>query len=659
MGYTPQCPYVQRSGRNCRLRRQSELAHRIEDLLDRIVENDSPSIEKILILIHTASDLLRAMTAGEPPESLPAQLKQINVDFDNILQSLASGETQPLIAPFLPSAPAVQLITELGPPGVEHAVPELKPDRKPIIRVSLERLDDLVTNVRDLVITRSVFETLLDDLERQIDELHNGTRRLQSTCSRFEIDIESKTFRGGSVAPHRDHADADSWNFDPLEFDRFTDIQQSTRDLSETASDAFSIGTALETIRRSFESLFDSQYRLTNQMQERLMKIRMVEFGSLTTRLQRAVRITCEEEGKRAEIVIENGQLEIDTQIIDALVEPLIHLLKNAVVHGIEDSETRRLLGKPETGKIMIRLVSEDTHLVVAVSDDGKGIAASAVSAKAVETGQISDQAAERMTLEEQLALIFVPGLTTAAKLNLSAGRGVGMSIVKESIEARKGTISLQSKPQRGTTFTIRLPLPLSVTKIVLVSSGNRTFAIPAKQIDQIESMPASVITNGEGPVATFSGRGYALRSLREILGMPPISITGDENSNVLLIDSASGGFAVAISNVLRTEDVVIESLRKPLESIPGLLGAAILGSGELVPILDIPALLRDERRPCPPFRLSSKRIATASFWSSMTALVSATQPQKSFKTPAGPSKPLRTASMPSKNCARRYACRP
>ena len=165
--------------------------------------------------------------------------------------------------------------------------------------------------------------------------------------------------------------------FDDLEFDQYTDFHQSTRELAETASDAFSINSSLDTLRGGFESLLDEQHRLVDDLQEKLMRIRMVEFGSLSTRLQRAVRVTCEEEGKKAQIKIDNEHLEIDTQILDLLIEPLMHLLKNAVVHGIEDVETRRNLGKSDQGMIDVSIRKEETHIVLSVSDDGRGITAS------------------------------------------------------------------------------------------------------------------------------------------------------------------------------------------------------------------------------------------------------------------------------------------
>src|SRR4030095_4257877 len=196
---------------------------------------------------------------------------------------------------------------------------------------------------------------------------------------------------------------------------------------------------------------------------EKLLRLRNVEFGTITKRLQRTVRVTCDEEQKRAGGASENGTLEGATQLIDSLIEPLLHILKNAVVHGIENPETRRILGKPEVGKITIRVSNKGAYTSVSVTDDGRGIAFSPLLEKAVVSNLITRAEAEQMRSDKIYELIFLPGLTTATKLNLNAARGVVMSIVRESIAAAGGTISIETWPQKGTTFTLRIPRPFAV----------------------------------------------------------------------------------------------------------------------------------------------------------------------------------------------------
>jgi len=218
----------------------------------------------------------------------------------------------------------------------------------------------------------------------------------------------------------------------------------------------------LDSIFESLAGLFDLQRNLNNELQDRLFRIRMVRFGTLETRLSRAVNVTCQEENKKAQVTIINSDCEVDTQIIDALIEPLLHLLKNAVVHGIEREETRRLIGKPEKGSIRIRVESDDNGVTLTIEDDGRGISAGKLKEKAVQNGLITEAEAAEMNDDDSFALMFKRGLTTADTLNLNAGRGVGMSIVKESIEKCRGRILVASEPQIGTKFTIKMPLVLS-----------------------------------------------------------------------------------------------------------------------------------------------------------------------------------------------------
>ena len=381
--------------------------------------------------------------------------------------------------------------------------------------------------------------------------------------------------------------------------------------MSETSSDTFAINTSLEVLKEDLGSLFDQQRRLIDAIQEKVMRIRLVAFGTLKTRLDRSVRVTCDEEGKKAEVFIENEQLEVDTQILDSLIEPLLHLLKNAVVHGIELPEMRRLLGKSETGRIGVRLTSEETHVVLTVSDDGGGIATGSLKSKAVTAGIISPQIAETMSDEDANELIFLSGLTTAQKLNLNAGRGVGMNIVKESVESQKGTISIQSVPHKGTTFTVRLPLPLAVTTALLVRSGMNTFAVPFKLVNHvIELSPEETTWRQDSAFCKLGKEEIGLRHIEELAEMEG-RIQKNASITAFVVDSPEGQCAIAVDSVIRSEEIVIKPLGRPLDKIKGLLGASILGNGQLVTILDLPYLLarspKQKQKEEPPKERSSE----------------------------------------------------
>lgn len=569
----------------------SELAHRVEDLLDYLAENKIESNGRIVEILRDANVCLNAITYGENSPGVHERISAVYRDFDALMDWLKSPD-----ASYLAEPPQVSIIeeeaasTEVDRPS--DAANAARRQARSVVRVSLERLDDLVKIVHGLVVSRSVFEQRLAEFDQQISDLRNSTRRLQSASSKFEIDFEAD-FLGAGIISNR-AVQARQNDFDALEMDQYTEFHQTTRELAETTGDTFAINSALSVLKGNLDSVLENQRRLIDDLQEKLLRIRMVEFGTLSTRLNRAVRITCDEENKKADLTIENERLEIDTQILDALIEPLLHLLRNSVVHGIETPDTRRLVGKPEKGSINIRIVSEETHVVLKVSDDGRGISPATLKAKAVKNGLITQARADAMTSSDALKLIFLPGLTTAERLNLNAGRGVGMSIVKESVENRFGSVTVTSEPQRGTTFTIRMPLTLAVTHVLLVKAKDQTFALPLKLVRQITEFPARVVAESlaAGSIE-IEGEDYPFAPLNTFLHLPVENAADGDNAQVLLIETSGNMSAVVVDRVIKTEEIVIKPLRKPLDAVPNLLGATILGSGEIVPVLDLSFLVR------------------------------------------------------------------
>lgn len=592
------------------LKKQSELAHRIEDLLDRVAESKAESNVKIFNLLLLSTDLLDEMTAGGISDAVAKRLGEVYREFDYILETInpASEEKEPPVA----DAAAEEAAAEEGADD-SNAVQEDAPksaEKRPMVRVSLDRLDELAAIVRELVIGRALFTRKLAELETQIEEFHNISRRLRSTSGRIESDFGASLNPSGfsgrpgfpySSSPPERKGEGGYEQFDSLEFDRYSEFHQAARELSETSSDALEVNSALDSINESLISLFERHRKLTEELSEKLSAIRFVLFGALKTRFERVVRVTCDETGKKAEVILENGDLEIDSQIIDGLVEPMMHLLKNAVVHGIEPPETRRLLGKPELGQIVVRLSDEGTHFIVTVADDGGGIAVSALREKAYSTGLIDRATADAMSEDEAIGLIFHPGLTTAGKLSLSAGRGVGMSIVRKSLDSIRGSISVETEPRRGTKFTIRIPGQMAVANALIVEAARRKFAIPFNLVRRIFEVRAEVFAAGK-EFATIDEKRYPIRRLTECLGLSSEGYSGETVSG-MLIESAGTTYAFALDGILRPEEVIIKHLPKPLDRNKCLIGAATLGNGELVPILDVPYLATRKKTGGEPLR--------------------------------------------------------
>lgn len=416
------------------LKKISKLAHVVEDLLARLSErNEDFSVKNVNLLLN-AADCLKRLSDGEKSSAIDHRVTSLHRQFAAALTAATASKSTPKDSPREPGAPA---------PRRNEAPRIANPPKagNPIVRVSLDRVDDLVRNVRGLTESQADFERRLDEFEKQLGETYNNALRLQAASEK----IERLRTEAGDLTRSQE-----------------IDLHQSAYELAETAKDATLIRSALDSLKTDLETLYKDQCASIGEIHSRLVRLRNVEFGTVANRLQRTVRVICDEEGKSAEVVIENATLEVDTQVIDALVEPLLHLLKNAVVHGIELPETRRMLGKPEAGKITVRVSNKGPHLVLSVTDDGRGIAFRPLLDKAVASNLISPAEAEQMTSDKIRELIFLPGLTTAQKLTLNAGRGVGMSIVRESVAARGGNISIETWPQKGTTFSIRIPRPFA-----------------------------------------------------------------------------------------------------------------------------------------------------------------------------------------------------
>ncbi|MCY7347854.1 MAG: hybrid sensor histidine kinase/response regulator [Pyrinomonadaceae bacterium] len=585
------------------LKSLSEVAHRVEDLLDYIAENEIEAGERVFEILLVAADCFSTLASGEKSVLVTKKISRLYEDLDALTASFSATELSTQTSTReMSEPPTVEMLDQSSTFSASNdnptslTVPEHSLVNRSIVRVSLEKLDDLVKIASGLVVSRSVFEQRLAELEQQIGELHHSTRRLQQSTNKIETDFEADMLAVNSyqsTVGSQQFLNSKSKfqipnSFDSLELDRYTEFHQTMRELVETTGDTSAINAELDNLRGNLETLFENQHHLIEEMQDKLLHLRMVSFGSLGVRLQRTVRVTADEEEKSAELVIEGENLEIDTQILDSLIEPLLHLLRNAVAHGIESPETRRLLGKPETGKIKVHADDEGTHFILTVSDDGRGISVAALKAKAVQSGIISAAEADAMSEQEAFALIFHVGLTTAEEVSQVSGRGVGMNIVKTAVARQQGAITIASETHQGTTFTIRLPMALAVTRALLVKINEQTFAFPLKFIRHITEISGADLQTAETTQSVqFSAAKYKLRHLTEILGLPSGDLPRNEKIPLLLIETGGRHYAATVDKIIKSEEIVTKPLGNPLREMPEFLGAAILGDGSVVPVLD------------------------------------------------------------------------
>ncbi|HEY0048107.1 MAG TPA: response regulator [Pyrinomonadaceae bacterium] len=609
----------------------SALAHVQEDLLDYLAENetgnavDNKAVVKILM---ASTDCLEALSAGKDSPELEQKIAEIDAGFRQVLAQLKASEPAPLAqakmpAPAAPNEfktpetpnkiqmPVVQ--TPAAPPVGEPKIeavesPEIHQTQsaaqnRAVIRVSLERFDNLVELVSEMVVSRSAFEQRLANLKRQVEELHHSTRRLQRLSGKIETDFaagnahlpppSSYSFAKEPSYPF----DSPGEEFDLLEFDRYTEFNQTTRELVETTSDTSAINSELDNLVANLSLLFETQRSLFDEMQDKLIRLRMVPLSTLESRLQRTVRVAADEEGKSVDLTMECDNLEIDSEILHVIVEPLLHLLRNAVAHGVESAEARELLGKPEKGLITLRAYSEGTHIILNVTDDGRGIVAAALKKKAAGLGFISPAEAEAMSEEDAFSLIFLPGLSTSTSVNQVSGRGVGMNVVKSSIMRQQGSISVKSVPQKGTSFTLRVPTTLAITRVLLVKASGQTFAFPLKIVRRVTEISQKdfELAKRESSL-NINGKIYGLAHLNELLSLPVQPLPENARVLLLLIETSENPYALAIEQILKPEEIVIKPLGNPLKSVPEFLGATILGDGSVVPVLDLVPLLQKSR---------------------------------------------------------------
>lgn len=597
------------------LKKLSTLAHRMEDLLDFLADNEIEGNTTIFELLLASTDCLDALTKNQQSAELEQKISELYQRFDVLMASLQQPEAQQISAVSDSESfaeqitPSQVIIAQTDSAPIEEESAETAENHiqtvnnRSVIRVSIERLDDLVKLVSEMVISRSFFEQRLFELEQQVKELKLTNSRLRRSTNKLEVDFEARALGNSfnnlpsfSFSKQIDNRSLSKVlnEFDTLEFDQYTEFHQTTRELIETTGDTSAIHNDLENILSNLGLLFDSQKHLVDEMQENLLRLRMVALSSMSARLHRAIRVTAGEEKKLVELNIENENIEVDTQILDAFVEPLIHLLRNAVAHGIEPPETRRLMGKPEKGTVTLKAYSEGTHIVFAISDDGRGISANSLKDEAIRLRFITPKEAKKMSDEEAFSLIFLPGLSTSENINEVSGRGVGMNVVKSSITRRNGDIFISSEPQKGTTFTVRLPMSLAVTRVLLVKAHTQTFAFPLKLVKQIiEISPEEFEKIMREKTIERDGKTYNFFHFNELVNAPVVSKTQNARISLMLLETPDKSCALLVDQLIKPEEVVIKPLNNLLRNVPDIIGATILGDGSIVPVLDLVHLLK------------------------------------------------------------------
>jgi chemosensory pili system protein ChpA (sensor histidine kinase/response regulator) len=455
--------------------------------------------------------------------------------------------------------------------------------------VRAELLDDLVNFAGEVSIYRSRVEQQIGTFGSNLGEMDQTITRLREQLRQVEIETEAQIDSRRAEAQKQGYED-----FDPLEFDRFTNMQTLSRSMAESLNDLLSIETVLRGLSRETETLLLQQSRVNTELQESLMHTRMVPMAESAPRLRRVVRQTASELGKRTALSFEGVEVEMDRNVVERMMAPLEHMLRNSIAHGIEEKTARKGAGKPDEGNITIALTREGSEIVIRVSDDGAGINLEAVKKKAIDRGLM--QPGAQLSNHEIMHFILESGFSTASALTQVAGRGVGMDVVNSEIRQLGGVLEIDSVFGQGTTMTARLPLTLSVSRALLVYVGEDIYAIPLPSISGIERISGPELEatlNSERPIYAWLGDEYNLMHLTAALGAGTGTIQQETKQPLLLTNSGGHRVAFAVDGLIGSREIVVKSLGPQLSTLQHLAGATILADGSVALIIDMPALVR------------------------------------------------------------------
>ena len=465
-------------------------------------------------------------------------------------------------------------------------------ERAETARVDAALLDALLNNAGEINIFQSRLNQQLHSIDFHLGELGGTVSRLRDQLRKLEAETEAQILHR-----HQDDPETEG-GFDPLELDRYSTIQQLSRALAESANDVASINELLQGLTNETDTLLTQQARVTSELQDGLMQTRMVPFHRHVARLARIVRQACADTRKSAELVVEGENSELDRQVLENMLPPFEHLLRNAVVHGIETPALRKERGKPEAGKVFLKLKREGSEVIIEVADDGGGLDLQAIRRKAVEQGLLA--ANQKLTDQQAVELILQPGFSTAGELTQTAGRGVGMDVVDNEIKKLGGSMRIESKPGRGTGFVIRLPYTLAITHALIVNVGEETFALPLPTVEGITRLSREKILQHlteDEPKLDYGGITYRIQHLGSLVGAAPSALPEDENAvSLVLVRAGESSTALLMDSLEGSREIVVKTLGPHIASVPGVTGATILGDGRVIMILDAGTLVRGQK---------------------------------------------------------------
>ena len=588
-------------------------AHAIESLVDDTKSYDKRFFKAIIVhqeKLVGAYDIVRQIAHGGDIDALCKQL----VDFEQGEISGSSetvmdkAESKEQVKEDSKSASPADFVKSLTTPSKSSAGQSMQPsltakkktvldqtaiqgEIKEVVRIGAEVLDTLVNLSGENIIFRGRVEEQLSEFTQFLDEMDATVDRLQGQVRRLGTETEAQIdYRREQI-----EASGEADNFDPLEMDRYSHLQQLTGSLMESASDLHDLKETLTEKLIGTETLLLHQSRINTDLQEGLMKTRMVPFARIVPRLRRIVRQVGIELGKKVELRMDNIQGEMDRSVLDRMVAPLEHMIRNSVDHGIESEAERLKAGKPATGSIVITTYRQGGDIVIHLADDGRGLNVEKIRRRALEKELIAEDAA--LSAYEIAQFIFHPGFTTSDSVSQISGRGVGLDVVNSEVRQCGGRVEIETSAGFGTQFTIVLPFTLSVNRALMINVTGDHYGLSLNSIDGVHFMPRKAVDEAvaNGSLIHYAGVDYELCYLGTLLN-PEIVKRPDnlsEDAALVLFHSDNRRFAVQVDEIVGTKEIVVKTIGSQFSSVPGLGGATILSDGEVVVIIDLNELAR------------------------------------------------------------------
>jgi len=585
------------------LRRLGGIAHRVEDLIGRLRDGELQPSPSVVDICLESVDVLKKTLHREWADEA-----EFRAGVDSLLGRIAAFAPQEIEE----EAPGVTVAEMEEESPVKAAAPKAPLTAKQVaanksVRIALGRLDRMMNTVGELVISRTKMVGRVTELEKLIDTLGFSKERLHGKVNEFQEKYEFNRIRSQLATPWANSqtkklltnaaAGEGSYleEFSELEMDRYDDFNILSRSMTEISADVNEVLTQLEGYVGRVEGDIDEFTKLAHHLQDEITAARMVPIGTLYSLLSRAVRDAAKSSKKQVDLDFSGSETELDNNIIQQISDPLVHLVRNSVAHGIELPDVRAAQGKAEEGKVSLRAYHRGNHIYIEVEDDGRGIDYARVKQSAIECGLVSNETADRLTERDLREMLFHPGFSTAVVKTELAGRGVGLDVVRSNLNALNGEIEVNSVAGSGTKFTLKVPLTLIISPALFVRCGSHHFALPLAVVEEIRRLRADEIEDVGGKLLT-KVRDIVTEVVRldSYLGLPPLEpING--YFRMVVANAGNRQIGVVVEEVLGKDEIVIKNLGEYLRKVKLFPGTTIAPDGSLILLIDLNRMVATE----------------------------------------------------------------